>query len=65
MGLFFGNPAQVLIQIGAVAATIVYSFVVTAIILYVVKAIMGLRVTEEEEVSGVDTSTHGEAGYNL
>ncbi len=65
MGLFFGNPDQVLIQIGAVAATIVYSFVVTAIILYVVKAIMGLRVSEEDEVAGVDTSTHGEAGYNL
>ena len=65
MGLFFGNPGQVLIQIGAVAATIVYSFVVTAIILYVIKAIMGLRVSEEDEVAGVDTSTHGEAGYNL
>ena len=65
MGLFFGNPGQVLIQIGAVVATIVYSFVVTAIILYVIKAIMGLRVSEEDEVAGVDTSTHGEAGYNL
>ncbi|MEJ2716765.1 MAG: ammonium transporter [Deltaproteobacteria bacterium] len=64
-GLFFGNPAQLIPQIVAVAATIVYSFVVTLIILYVIKAIMGLRVTEEEEDAGVDTSVHGEAGYNL
>lgn len=64
-GLFFGNPSQLWIQIVAVAATIVYSFVVTLIILYVIKAVIGLRVTEEDEVVGVDTSVHGEAGYNL
>ncbi len=64
-GLFFGNPGQFLTQIWAVLATVVYSFVVTLIILYVIKAVMGLRVTEEDEVVGVDTSVHGEAGYNL
>lgn len=64
-GLFFGNPGQLGTQIVAVLATIIYSFVVTAIILSIVKALMGLRVTEEEEVAGVDTSVHGEAGYNL
>jgi Amt family ammonium transporter len=64
-GLFFGNPGQLWVQIVAVAATIIYSLVVTFIILYVIKAVMGLRVTEEEEVVGVDTSIHGEAGYNL
>lgn len=64
-GLFFGNPSQFGVQIVAVVATILYSFVVSAIILLIVKAIMGLRVTEEEEVVGVDTSVHGEAGYNL
>jgi len=64
-GLFFGNPAQLGIQVAAVLATIVYSFVVTLIILYVVKAIMGLRVTDEEEVAGVDTSAHGETAYNI
>ena len=31
----------------------------------IVKAIMGLRVTEEQEDAGLDTSIHGEAGYNL
>jgi Amt family ammonium transporter len=64
-GLFFGNAAQVWPQIVAVLATIVYSFVVSAIILYIIKAVMGLRVSEEDEVAGVDTSVHGEAGYNL
>jgi Amt family ammonium transporter len=64
-GLFFGNPAQLGTQIAAVLTTIVYSFVLTLIILWVVKAIMGLRVTEEDEVAGVDTSVHGETGYSL
>lgn len=64
-GLFFGNPGQLWPQIVAVGATIIYSFVVSLIILYVVKAIVGIRVTEEEEMVGVDTSEHGEAGYNL
>lgn len=64
-GLFFGNPGQLWIQIVAVLATIVYSFVVTLIILYIVKAIVGLRVTDEEEVVGVDLSAHGETAYSL
>jgi Amt family ammonium transporter len=64
-GLFFGNAAQLGTQIVAVIATIAYSFILTLIILYIVKAIMGLRVTEEDEVVGVDTSCHGETGYNL
>ncbi len=64
-GLFFGNPGQLWTQIVAVLATIIYSFVVSLIILYIVKAIVGLRVTDEEEVAGVDVATHGEAGYNL
>ncbi|MFH1113463.1 MAG: ammonium transporter [Pseudomonadota bacterium] len=64
-GLFFGNAAQMGPQIIAVLATMVYSFVVSAIILYVIKAVMGLRVSEEEEEAGVDTSVHGETSYNL
>lgn len=64
-GLFFGNPGQLLTQFWAVLATVIYSFVVSMIILYVIKAIIGVRVTEEEEVVGLDTSIHGEAGYNL
>ena len=64
-GLFFGNPGQLWTQIVAVLATVAYSLVVTLIILYIVKAIVGLRVIEEEEVAGVDVSAHGENAYNL
>jgi Amt family ammonium transporter len=38
---------------------------VTVILLYIVKAVMGLRVTGEEEDAGVDASMHGEVGYNF
>jgi ammonium transporter, Amt family len=64
-GLFFGNPGQLWVQIVAVLATIVYSLVVTLVILYVIKAVMGLRVSEEDEVVGCDTSLHGESGYTI
>lgn len=64
-GLFFGNPAQFGIQLVGVLATIAYCGIVTMIILYVVKAIMGLRVTVIEEEVGVDTSAHGEVGYSF
>lgn len=64
-GLFFGNPGQVLTQIVAITATIVFSFAVSIVILLAVRAMVGLRVTEEEEIAGVDTACHGEAGYTL
>ena len=64
-GLIYGNFKQVLIQIEGVIATIVYSGVLTAIILFVIKAIVGLRVSEEAEVEGLDSSEHGEKAYNL
>ena len=64
-GLIYGNFKQVLIQIEGVIATIIYSGILTAIILFVVKAITGLRVSEEAEVEGLDSSQHGEKAYNL
>jgi Amt family ammonium transporter len=42
-----------------------YSFVVTFIILKVLDVTMGLRVSEEEELAGVDASQHGERAYQL
>jgi Amt family ammonium transporter len=41
----------------------VYCFVVAYILLKVVDAIVGLRVTEEDEVAGLDLSQHGETAY--
>ena len=64
-GLFFGNAHQFVVQaIGALAA-IVFSAVVTTIILLIIKHTIGLRVSEEEEVQGLDQSLHGETGYYL
>ena len=62
-GLFFGNPEQLVIQFISVAATWVFAFGGTLVILYVLKAIMGLRVSAEEEVTGLDLSEHGEVAY--
>jgi len=62
-GLFFGNPEQLVIQFISVAATWVFAFGGTLVILYVLKAIMGLRVSSEEEVTGLDLSEHGEVAY--
>jgi ammonium transporter, Amt family len=64
-GLFFGNPAQLGIQAVAVLATIVYSLVLSLILLKVVDAVMGLRVAPEDEVAGLDLTEHQETGYSL
>ncbi len=62
-GLIYGNFALLKSQLIAVAATWIYSFVVTALILKVLDATMGLRVKSEEEVEGLDISQHGEKAY--
>ncbi|MER3446559.1 MAG: ammonia channel protein [Candidatus Dadabacteria bacterium] len=64
-GLFFGNPHQLLVQLIAVAVTWVLAIVGTFIILSILKAIMGLRVSEEEELMGIDLSQHNETGYTV
>ena len=51
-------------QLKAVALTIVWSVVATAIIAYIVKAVVGLRPSEEVEVNGLDLAEHGEEGYH-
>ena len=63
-GLFYGNPRQLAIQALAVGVILVYSFVVTYGILRLLEKTMGLRVTDEQEVMGLDLSQHGEGGYN-
>jgi Amt family ammonium transporter len=51
-------------QLKAVVLTIVWSVVATAIIAYIVKAVVGLRPTEEVEINGLDLAEHGEEGYH-
>jgi Amt family ammonium transporter len=59
-GLIDGNAGQVWIQFEGTIATIVWSGVVTFIILKVIDVIIGLRVTKETEVEGLDINLHGE-----
>jgi Amt family ammonium transporter len=51
-------------QLKAVAITIVWSVVATAILAFIVKAVVGLRPSEETEISGLDLAEHGEEGYH-
>jgi len=62
-GLFFGNPAQLGIQFVSVLATLVLAIVGSYVILSIVKAVMGLRVADEEEMMGLDLSQHNERAY--
>jgi Amt family ammonium transporter len=62
-GLIDGNGNQVVKQFIAVAATWIYSGVVTFIILKVVDHFVGLRVDESEEEAGLDSSQHGEVAW--
>ena len=69
-GVGFGGdntsiPDQLKAQIIGVVATIVYSGVVSFIILKAVDAVIGLRVTEDEEAEGLDLAQHDERGYIL
>ncbi len=64
-GLFFGNPKALITQIIAIAVTVAYSFVITAILLKIIDKTIGLRVDDESEVIGLDITQHGESGYTL
>jgi Amt family ammonium transporter len=57
--------AQVLKQCLGVGTTIVYCGVVSFIILKILDAVIGLRVTDEQEQEGLDLGLHDEQGYNL
>jgi Amt family ammonium transporter len=56
---------QFVTQLIGVAATAVWSGVITWILLKLVDAVAGMRVANEEETEGLDTVLHGEKGYNL
>ncbi len=64
-GWFYGNPEQFMIQLKVTVITVVYSFVVTFIILKVVQAVMGLKVGEQDERIGLDLTQHRESGYTM
>jgi Amt family ammonium transporter len=65
-GLVYGGGFDLLgKQAAASAITTVWAFVLTFVILKVIDLVIGLRVTEEDEDTGLDLSQHGEAGYTL
>jgi ammonium transporter, Amt family len=65
VGLVDGNGAQVLNQLTGIGITIALAVVGTFVLLKIVDFVFGLRVTEEEEIQGLDLSQHGEEAYSL
>jgi len=64
-GLFYGNPKQFLIQLGAVLVTVVYTFAVTYVLYKFVDIFFRIRVTEKEELMGLDLTQHRERAYTV
>ncbi|HKE19335.1 MAG TPA: ammonium transporter, partial [Kofleriaceae bacterium] len=64
-GLIAGAPGQVATQALGVAVTAVYAAVVTFVILKLIDALIGLRVSRDEESEGLDSVLHGESAYSL
>jgi len=62
-GLFFGNPGQLWIQAIGVGATWIFAGVGTFIILKIVDGVVGLRVSKEAEILGLDLTQHSERAY--
>ncbi len=64
-GLFYGSFKLFNSQIISTLASIGFSFLGTLLILYITDKISGLRVSEKEEMQGLDISQHGENAYRL
>lgn len=63
-GLFYGGGfEQLWVQFLGVAASFAYVFIASFIIMYAIKATVGMRISREEEVVGLDVSEHGASGY--
>lgn len=64
-GLFYGNPGLFITQAMDAGITIVYSVIVSFIILKGIDLIIGLRVERDDEVQGLDLTQHSEIGYTI
>jgi Amt family ammonium transporter len=62
-GLFFGNPGQLWVQLVSIVATWMLALIGTYVLLSIVKGLMGLRISDEEERMGLDLSQHNERAY--
>ena len=64
-GLFFGEPMQLWYQVVATVVAVAFSASATFVILKAVNLIIPVRVEEDEEVLGLDSSQHGEVAYQI
>jgi ammonium transporter, Amt family len=65
-GLFTGGDfGQLVVQAIAGFGVLIFSFIAALIIGFAIEKTMGFRVTNEDEVAGIDTIVHGEEGYAL
>ncbi|MGL4608086.1 MAG: ammonium transporter [Trueperaceae bacterium] len=62
-GLLAGNPGQLGVQAGAIAVAMVYSGILSFVLLKIIGAITPLRASDKEEGMGLDVSEHGEEAY--
>lgn len=62
-GLLYGNPSQVLKQLGAVVVTYILAAIGTFMLMKILEATIGLRLKPEAEYQGLDINEHGEEGY--
>ena len=60
-----GPAGQLIVQTTGVLAVAIWSAIASYIIIKIVQATCGLRVSEEDEIEGLDFTSHGESGYNL
>ncbi|GLX98097.1 ammonium transporter [Herbidospora sp. NBRC 101105] len=66
VGLFYGGGwSQLGLQVLGPVAVGGYSFIVTYVIGKIIDKTMGFRITQEDEVTGIDITTHAETGYDL
>ena len=63
--IYSGSLTQLVVQVIAAFAVMIYSFVMAYIIGTAIEKTIGFRVTEEDEIAGIDPTVHGEAGYVL
>ena len=61
----YSIASQFKVQAGAALITTIYTLLASYVVLKVVDATIGLRVTEQEELSGLDLALHNEVGYNM
>ncbi|MGQ0678982.1 MAG: ammonium transporter [Actinomycetota bacterium] len=64
-GLFYGNPELVADQLIAVLITMIFSFVGSFVLLFVIDKAVGLRLSDDDEQTGLDLSQHAEVGYSF